>query len=166
MKKLVLLAALAMAKPAFALDDCLIGAWVVDSEDMAQALATQLNGTAEFVDGEAFMDIAPDGVVRMLASNIVMKVRMQGSPEFEVTVTGTSGGMITADDGAWVLTGGEYTLVGSAFVLGQSISIPFSSDTGMFGGGRGSFTCGAGILAFETDDDTARMPSNWFRVAE
>ena len=164
MKSMVFVAALTCAQPAFALDECLLGSWIVDGAKMADTMAVQMNGSAEFISGEAFMEIAADGAVRMLVSNIVMSVQMQGAPEIEVTVNGTSNATITADAGTWLLAGGEYALVGSAFVLGQSMSIPFGSQTGMLGGGGGSFECGAQELTFVNDGEAARMPAHWFRL--
>ena len=164
MKNIVFLIASLTATPGFALEECLLGAWQVDADALAQVLAGQLNASAAYVDGDAFMEIGEDGAVRMLVSNIVMKVQMAGAPEMDVTINGNSRGNITAEGGLWTIVGGEYTLVGSAFVMGQSMSIPFSSETGMFGGGSGSYICGDDRLTFASDNTTAQMPSQWVRL--
>lgn len=166
MKHLVFIAAISFAQPAFALDDCLVGNWSVDNADMAQALGAQLNGSAEYVSGEALMAISEAGEMRMLVSNITLKVQIPNAPEMQVTVAGHSTGTITADAGAWTLVGGDYTLNGSAFVLGQSMSIPFSSSSGLFSGGMGSYSCDSDNLLFETDGDVARLPHRWHRLPE
>ncbi len=164
MKKIVFLIASLAATPSFALEECLLGSWQVDADALAQVLAGQLNATASYIDGDAFMEIGEDGAVRMLVSNIVMKVQIAGAPEMDVTVNGNSNGNITAEGGSWTIVGGEYTLVGSAFLMGQSMSIPFSSETGMFGGGAGSYVCGDDRLTFESDSTSAQMPSQWVRL--
>ena len=71
---------------------------------------------------------------------------------------------MTAEDGAWATTIGEYDLVGAANVMGQTMEIPFSSATGMFGGGLGIYGCNADAVAFESTGDTPRIPRRWTRV--
>ncbi len=163
MKKLIFLVAATFAQPALAIDECLIGVWLAEASDLAETLGAQLNATAEYADGEVFMQINDAGDVDIFVSNITMIVDKQGVPEMEVTVTGFSRATMTAEAGNWLLVGSEYALTGSAFVMGQSMSIPFSSDTGMLGGGSGAYTCDADNISFESTGEVARIPHHWTR---
>ena len=163
MKRISLVIGLFVASPAFALDECLIGTWHVDTADFAHVLSTQMGGTASYASGGAIMNIGADGAVLITVNSLVLNVQMPDMPTMDVTVDGHSAGSITADDQAWALTGGDYALVGSANVMGQTLSIPFTSATGMFGGGLGEYGCSAGSLSFESTGDTPRMPRHWTR---
>lgn len=154
---------LCLASPAAAIDGCLIGTWTADLNDLAQVLADQMNGGASIVSGRASMQILPSGTATLLAEDIIFNVQVEGAPEMDVKVVGFSSGVFSADAGAWVFTAGDYDLVGSADVLGQTLTIPFTSATGMFGGGLGEYGCSASSLSFESTGDTPRMPRHWTR---
>ena len=155
--------ALCFSTPAAALDSCLIGTWNADLDDIARVMADQMNGGASIVSGRASMQIGPTGAATLLAEDIIFRVQVEGAPEMDVKVVGFSSGLFSADDGAWVFTAGDYDLVGSADVLGQTMTIPFTSATGMFGGGLGEYGCSAGSLSFESTGEVPRMPRRWTR---
>lgn len=152
-----------VATPVFALDNCLIGVWRADAADLAHVIAAQMNGAARVVGGSADMQIAPSGDVNIIVNNLTFEITVPNVPQMDVSVNGYSTGFLTADDGAWVLTGGDYNLAGSADVLGQTMTIPFTSASGIFGGGLGEFGCSANSLSFESAGDAVRMPRHWTR---
>ncbi|WP_106745966.1 hypothetical protein [Yoonia maritima] len=163
----ILALSLALAFPAstaFAIDDCLVGTWVADLDDLAHIMAVQMNATGQPVGGEVTMQIAADGTFTTLIDNLIIRVEAAGIPPMDVSVVGYNSGVMTTDDGAWVVTVPEYDLVGSADVMGQRMDIPFSSETGLFGGGLGIYGCRADSVAFESTGDTPRIPRSWTRV--
>lgn len=163
----ILAVSLALALPgtaALAVDDCLVGTWVADLDDLAHVMGVQMNGTARTVSGEVSMQIAADGAITTLVDDLVVNVAVPNVPAMDVKVVGYSSGGMTAEDGAWATTIGEYELVGAANVMGQTMEIPFSSTTGMFGGGLGIYGCNADAVAFESTGDTPRIPRRWTRV--
>lgn len=159
----VISTALCLASPAAAIDACMIGTWDANLEDLAHVLGAQLNGSAAIVSGRASMQILPDGDTTTLVDDVIFRVQMPDVPEMDVKVVGFSNGVMDTADGAWVLTVGTYDLVGSADVLGQTMTIPFTSATGMFGGGIGEYGCSSGSLSFESTGETPRIPRQWSR---
>lgn len=147
-----------------AVDSCLVGTWWADISDLADLMTLQMGNRASALGGDARMDIAADGAMRITAREMQVSVAMPDIPEVVVTVDGYSAGSIDATDGVWITTVPEYNLTGTADVLGQPMSIPFTSATGMFGGGLGSYRCNATQLIFESDPTgPARIPRTWQR---
>lgn len=150
--------------PAMAIDSCLIGTWQADLDDLGHIMATQMNGEARVAGGAVTMEIKPDDSLTILVENLVFNVQVPDVPPMDVTVTGYSNAGFSAEDGTWTASNTDYDLVGSANVLGQTMTIPFTSDTGMFGGGLGTYGCTADSVSFESTGDTPRMPRKWVRV--
>jgi hypothetical protein len=157
-------AAIMSASPAFAVDDCLIGTWQADLDDLAQIMGGQMNGSATPVGGNVAMTITPDGMVNMAINDLILNVVVPDVPAMDVSVRGTSGGPFVGEGGSWTVTTATYNLVGSANVLGQTMTIPFTSDTGMFGGGSGSYVCDGSSVTFTSDSPDPRIPRRWSRV--
>lgn len=156
--------ALTMATPALAFDDCLIGRWQVDTRDIAQTMAVQMEGEASYVEGGVTMQINDDGGITMLVKGLTINVTIPSVPPMDVTVDGASRGSITAENGGWTLTVIDYDLVGAADVMGSAMTIPFNQSSGMFGGGSGQYTCDGDLLTFETAGSTPRLPRRWSRA--
>jgi len=127
-------------------------------------MGMQMNGAATPVGGNVLMTIAPDGMVNMAIDDLVLNVVVQDVPPMDVSVSGVSNGVFAAEAGSWSVEIATYTLVGSADVMGQSMTIPFDSSTGMFGGGAGSYTCDDSILSFTSDSPDERIPPRWSRA--
>lgn len=162
-----LLACAAGASSAYAaVEDCLVGVWDADISDIAHLMSIQMGGSARAVSGQVTMEIMPDGAVTILADDMKINVTPPNVPSMDVTVTGYSQGALDAADNVWLLSGQGYSLVGSANVLGQTMTIPFDSNTGMFGGGLGRYGCSADSLTFETGDGSGqqKMPRSWRRI--
>ena len=160
---LAVMAAL-VASPALAIDDCLVGRWQVDTADMAHVLATQMSGEASYVGGGVTMQISAAGDISMLVRDLTINVQIPDTPAMDVAVNGASRGSIDAENGGWTLTVVDYDLVGSADVLGSTMTIPFNTTSGMFGGGSGNYTCDDGVLSFDSAGGTPRLPRQWSRA--
>ncbi|WP_342077136.1 hypothetical protein [Yoonia sp. SS1-5] len=152
------------ASPALAVDDCLIGTWQADLAGLADIMAGQMNGTATPVGGSVTMQITPDGVASMNVNNMVINVVVPNAPAMDVGVNGVSSGNFTAEGGRWTVATSSYNLVGSANVMGQTMTIPFDSSTGMMGGGSGTYDCSSSAVTFQTDGPNPTMPPSWTRA--
>ena len=146
-----------------AIDNCLVGTWRADMAGIAEIMARQMNGSATPVGGQVFMQISADGQTNIIVENMTINVRVPDVPAMDVSVNGGSSGPMTAEGGSWSVVSANYNLVGSANVLGQRMDIPFSSDTGMFGSGSGTYVCGASEVTFTSSTADARIPPRWTR---
>lgn len=147
-----------------AIDPCVVGTWQADLGELADILASQMQGTATPVGGTVIMQIAPPGSVRIEVQNMTLRVKVPNAPEMDVSVSGYSAGGMQADAGTWAATATDYNLVGAANVMGTRMEIPFTSSTGMFGNGDGSYTCAGSALAFDSNSTPAKIPPNWQRL--
>lgn len=152
------------ATPAFAIDDCIVGRWQVDTNDMAQVLATQMSGEASYVSGGVTMQVSIDGDIALVVRDLTIKVKVPNTPAMDVAVNGSSRGTIIAENGGWTLTVVDYALTGSADVMGSTMTIPFNSASGMFGGGTGNYVCNGDLLTFDNAGSTPRLPRRWSRA--
>ncbi|MEL6682243.1 MAG: hypothetical protein AAFQ09_06315 [Pseudomonadota bacterium] len=151
------------AAPALAFDDCLVGSWVADTNSLADTMGAQMQGTATATAGDVTMTVTPDGLASISVNNLTLNVVVPDVPPMDVSVNGASTGRMTAEAGRWSAVPESYDLVGSANVLGQVMTIPFSSETGILGGGSGGYTCSATEATFDSDSADARMPPRWTR---
>lgn len=158
------IAAILAASAAHAVDDCLLGTWQADLNDLADILGGQMQGNAKPVGGVVQMAITPDGQANINVNNMVLNVTVPGAPAMDVSVNGVSSGAFNGEGGRWSVVTASYNLVGSADVMGQRMDIPFQSSTGMFGGGAGSYSCGGTALEFLSDSAQPRIPRRWVRV--
>ena len=165
MRLSLVFAAAFAASPAIALDDCLVGRWQVDTGDMAQVMATQMSGEAAYVSGGVTMQIGTDGAITLLARDLTLNVTVSNTPPMDVSVNGASRGSLSAENGGWTLTVVDYSLVGAADVMGSTMTIPFNSGSGMFGGGSGSYACETDVLTFDSAGSTPRLPRRWLRAS-
>lgn len=157
-----------LAQPATAsVEACMVDTWIADMRDVADMMALQMQGAATPVGGEISMEIAADGSFTLLADDMIINVQVPNVPPMDVKVVGYSAGQFDASENVFLATVNEYDLLGSADVLGQTMEIPFSSDTGMGGGGAGWFECSGDTLRFEANvggmTDENRMPRLWRR---
>ena len=154
-----------LASPAAAaVEGCVAGTWWADISDLADMMALQMDGSARAVGGDVRMDVSAGGDFRITVRNLRIDVQVPGSPMIPVTVIGYSAGNIDAADNVWRAVVPDYSLTGSADVMGATMSIPFTSGTGMFGGGLGWFDCSATQLRFETDPSRPmQMVRTWQR---
>lgn len=160
----VLCVAAIAANPAFAVDDCLLGVWEADLGALSEIMGRQMNGAATPVGGNVLMTITPGGMANMVVNDLVLNVVVPDVPAMDVSVRGVSNGAFVGEGGSWSVVTATYALVGSANVMGQTMTIPFESSTGMFGGGAGSYTCDATSLTFTSDTPDERIPPRWSRA--
>lgn len=154
------------ATPAVAqqVDPCTVGTWLADTNDLADILALQMNGSAQPVGGAVRMDIFPTGTFKISVLDLAILVEVPNVPAMTVSVNGYSSGTIDIISDAWIVQVPDYNLTGSADVLGQRMTIPFSSASGMFGGGLGWYSCSGNSLRLETDPaQPMRMVRDWRR---
>lgn len=156
-------AAIISAGSAFAVDDCLVGTWQADLDDLAEIMGGQMNGSATPIGGDVSMTITADNMINMVINDLVLNVVVPDVPAMDVSVRGTSGGPFEGEGGNWSVTTASYDLVGSANVMGQTMTIPFTSDTGMFGSGSGSYVCDGDTVTFTSDTPDPRLPRRWSR---
>lgn len=147
-----------------AIDPCVVGTWQADLDELAQIMASQMQGAATPVGGMVVMQVAPPGSVRIEVQNMTLRVKVPNAPEMDVSVSGYSAGGMQAEGGSWAATATDYNLVGAADVMGTRMEIPFSSSTGMFGNGDGTYTCAGNSLSFTTNSTPAKIPPNWQRL--
>lgn len=166
MHKLFLATALGLfATTAQAIDTCAVGVWEANGPDIAHIMATQMDGNAQFVGGRVTMEITEFEVLTILVNDLKINVVVPDVPAMDVKVTGYSAGSMNIDGGNWTANVVDYELVGSADVLGQTMSIPFSSATGMFGSGAGVYGCSGDGLSFDSNGGGApKIPRQWRRV--
>lgn len=137
------------AQPAFALDSCLVGNWQAEGAAMAQAMGAQSGASVSHAGGQTTLTIGADGSMAMAANNMVFAMVMSGMPQMEVAVNGHSRGQLSADGGNYTAQAGDYSLVGSADVMGQRMEIPVTSAAGGgWGNSTGSYTCSGNSLVF------------------
>lgn len=160
----VLCGAVMAASPAFAVDDCLLGTWDADLGALSEIMGRQMSGTATPVGGNVLMTITPEGMANMVINDLVLNVVVPDVPAMDVSVSGVSNGVFAGEEGNWSVVTATYRLVGSANVMGQTMTIPFDSATGMFGGGAGGYTCDASSLTFTSDTPDERIPPRWSRA--
>jgi len=150
-----------------AVEACMVGTWVADLGDVADMIALQMEGEATPKGGEMSMQIGPDGSFTLLVSNMQIGFQMPDMPPFDVNIVGYSAGQFDAAANTFMATVDDYDLLGSADVLGTTMEIPFSSDTGIGGGGTGWFECSGDTLRFEPNvggvTSPSRMPRLWQR---
>lgn len=153
-----------LATPALAIDSCMVGVWEADGSDMATVLAAQMNGSASHTGGRATLEITVDGTMTLLSQDMKFSVQVPNAPVIEVTVTGYAQGAMNADDGqTYVANAPEYSLVGSADVLGQRMEIPVTSATGGWGTSQGTYGCSANSMSFEATQ-LGSIPRSWRRI--
>lgn len=157
-----------LAQPASAaVEACMVDTWIADMGDIADMMALQMQGVATPVNGEVSMQIADDGSFTLLVDEMTINVQVPDVPAMDVSVVGYSAGNFDAADNAFLATVDDYNLLGSANVLGQTMEIPFSSATGIGGGGIGWFECAGDTLRFEPavggEVGSNRMPRLWRR---
>jgi hypothetical protein len=152
------------ATPAAAFDTCFVGTWWADLSDIADLMTLQTGQSATPMGGDARMDIAADGALRITVRDLRINMTLPDAPPTLVTVNGYSAGSISPDDGVWLANVSDYSLTGSADVLGQTLAIPFTSATGIFGGGAGAYRCSSEQLLLETDPSLPpRIARTWTR---
>lgn len=149
--------------PALAVDSCMVGTWEADGADMAAVMATQMGGGATHIAGRASLEITDTGVMTLLAEDMTFAVQMANMPAIDVTVTGYAQGAMNAEDGrTYVANAPEYSLVGSANVLGERMEIPVTSASGSWGTSQGTYSCDATSMSFEADQ-LGSIPRIWRR---
>ena len=155
---------LSAASPALALDTCLVGTWAIDAPALAGALGGQMGATARHVEGGATMRVSADGNLSMQIESLTFAVTMPNMPEMAVAISGHSTGSIeTTGDGRFEATASDYSLIGSADVMGQKMEIPVTTASGGWGTATGAYQCADDRLAFDPAQDGS-MPPNWQRI--
>ena len=138
------------ATPAHAIDGCLVGVWEADAEDMAHVMQVQMGSPVSHKSGRVSVEITEFGVMTLLVENLVFTVAVPNVPAMDVEVVGYSQGAMNADDGSnYLAVAAEYSLVGSANVLGQRMEIPITTADAGWGNSRGSYGCTANSASFE-----------------
>lgn len=165
MKQVLIAALMALATPALAIDRCLVGVWQADGDDIASVMGAQMGGSAVHVGGRVSIEIDPTGTMTLLAEDFAVAVAVPSVPEVVVTVTGYSQGAMNADDGrTYVANAPEYSLVGSAMVLGQRMDIPVTSASGsVWGQSRGTYGCSGASVSFDATE-LGSIPRRWTRI--
>lgn len=161
----------AAATPALAVDPCLVGVWRADGTDMATLLAAQMNGSARYVGGDVVMTIGADDSLIFQVLELQFEMQPEGAPFTQVvTVNGTSQGRfetgVSAESGGafWDFTVGYYDFVGSAEVMGETMTIPFQSSSGMMGSADGTYQCTGDTAAFGAARAPMSFPRVWSRL--
>lgn len=152
------------ASPALAIDNCMVGIWEADGSDMAAVMAIQMNGNATHTGGRATLEITETGTMTLLSEDMTFDVQVPNAPNISVTVTGYAQGAMNADDGStYVANAPEYSLVGSADVLGQRMEIPVTSATGGWGTSQGTYSCRPDSMSFDATQ-LGSIPRAWRRI--
>ena len=169
MKPIIFVLLATIGQPASAaVEACMIGTWIADMGDIADMMALQMSGEATPVAGEVSMEILANGTFTLLVDDMIINVRVPDVPPMDVKVVGYSAGHFDASENTFLATADDYALVGSADVLGNTMEIPFTSETGLAGGGLGWFECVGDTLRFEQNVggpvNANRMPRLWTRL--
>ena len=156
----------AIAPAAAMADACLTGVWQADVQGIAASMAAQMGGSAEVVGGGATMVMAPGGQMNVTVADLTISVTPPNVPTMDVTVTGFSRGTLSAEGGRFNTLVAEYSLVGSALVFGERMTIPFDSTTGLFGTASGTYTCSGDSLQLEpaTASPQNAVVRSWRRI--
>ena len=158
------LAVAIFATPALAVDPCLIGKWQADGADMATVLAEQMSAQATYLSGQTIMDIDEFGNLTLVSDNMTYAIQAPNMPAMEVSVNGFSEGAMNADDGRnYRAVAAQYSLVGSAEVLGQRMDIPITQADGGWGTSTGIYGCTETGIAFEANE-LGTIPRSWTRI--
>ncbi len=165
MRIFITAAAMALTStPALAIDPCLTGNWQADLNDLGQMIGGQMGGSVTVTDGTIAMMISTDDNLTMTISDLRYNMQMPDIPATLVTINGISSAAMMAEGGSWTATNTDFDLVASADVMGQTMVIPFDSDTGLFGGGDGTYECAGDTVTFISAGDVPRMPRQWVRI--
>ena len=167
MKKFTTFILIACASPAFAIDRCLIGVWQADSADLAHIMGSQMpsGSSVRHLSGRVSLEITRDGTMTLLAEDFTILSAMPGIPGTAITVSGYSQGAMNADDGTnYVANAPEYSLIGSADVLGQRLEMSAAElSGGAWGQSRGTYGCTGNSVSFEATV-LGSIPRRWTRV--
>jgi len=164
MRHLFTTALITLASPAFAIDSCLVGIWEADGADLAHVMGTQMGGSASHVSGRVSLEITDAEVMTLLVEDFTILPALPDVPPTPITVNGYSQGSMNADDGTYVANAPEYSLIGSADVLGQRLEFSAHEFSGgAWGQSRGSYGCSGTSVSFEADT-LGSIPRRWSRV--
>ena len=152
------------ASSALAIDACLVGAWQVDGQSLANAMGAQMGGTATHQGGSASMQITDAGDIGMTIDSLVVSAEMPGAPPMAITIDGASQGTLDAADNSYAADVTDYTLVGSADMMGTRMEIPITSASGGgWGQSSGAYSCSNDTLTF-VPTEAGSIPPAWIRV--
>ena len=147
-------------------DDCLVGVWAADMEDMAHVFATQMSATSATVDGIAELRILPEGQAEMTFSDVAFDFLVPGNPPMKVVVTGVSDSAIdTIETFIWFRDNTSEISARAEF-LGQVLEMSKEDFSPLTSGNfTAEFGCTESTLAFESEN-LGQIPRLWHRIAE
>lgn len=159
----------ASAQAAVALDDCLIGRWNADLDDMTDVMAQggmPVDG-AEVTGSGPIMDITPDGSLTSKMEGMTISMDMGGS-NVSVTMAGKNEATIEVENGTFTITATTFDVVTEMNMNGQvSVVPPRPAELGPEVS-TGTYTCSDTDLIFMQPPQVYQMqaiPRRWIRVA-
>ncbi len=162
-------AIIASAQAALALDDCLIGRWSADLNDMAEMMAQgdmPIDG-GEVTGSGPVMDISADGSVQSNMDGVTISMDMGGT-DASVTMAGKNEATIEADNGTFTITATIFDVVTEMNMNGQvSVVPPRPAELGPEIS-TGTYTCSDTDLIFMQPPQVYQMqaiPRRWTRIA-
>jgi hypothetical protein len=124
------------------------------------------NGSSvQHLSGRVSLEITDDGRLTLLAEDFTILSAMPDMPGTAITIAGYSQGAMNADDGVnYVANAPEYSLIGSANVLGQRMEISAAElSGGAWGQSTGTYGCTGDSVSFEATA-LGSIPRRWARV--
>lgn len=164
-KTLLATAFLAFSSPAYAeLDTCLEGLWQVDLEDFAHVYGEQMQANSVSATGDVRMRIYPNGIASISIVDLKLDIAIEDMPPMNITINGgTDYDFTDMGDNTLAIHTNTFDLIAVADILGTPMTIPISSDEGLFGSGFAEYGCSAETLSFETGEPM-KIPRHWFRM--
>lgn len=165
MRHLITTALIACANPALAIDRCLVGVWQADTADLAHVMGTQMGGSASHISGSVSLEVTEHSVMTLLVDDFAVMTSLHGAPSTAITINGYSQGSMLAEDGRnYVAVAPEYSLIGSADILGQPFEISAAElSGGAWGQSSGTYGCRSDSVSFEANR-LGSIPRKWVRV--
>jgi hypothetical protein len=158
---------MACASPALAIDSCLVGVWEADGADLAHVMGSQMpsGSSVQHLSGRVSLEITNDGTMTLLAEDFTILSTMAEMPGTAITIAGYSQGAMNADDGTnYVANAPEYSLIGSADVLGQRLEMSAAElSGGAWGQSTGTYGCSGNSVSFEANR-LGSIPRRWRRI--
>ncbi len=157
------------AQAALALDECLVGQWSADLNDMTEMMAQggmPIDG-GEVTGSGPIMDISSDGSVLSNMEGMTISMDMGGT-NASVTMAGKNEAKIEADNGTFTITATTFDVVTEMNINGQvSVVPPRPAEMGPEIS-TGTYTCSDTDLIFTQPPQVYQMqaiPRRWTRIA-
>ena len=139
----ITVACIAFSSPALAdAPSCIVGLWSADIDDMAHVFKEQMQAASVTATGDVRIRIYPDGRASMSVTDLEYIAEIPEIAPIKTTLNGvTDYEMVWIEDRIMTVFTDEFDIVAQSEVYGETITVPVTSDSGIFGGGTVDYGC-------------------------